>query len=252
MISTVNLGNIPDIEKLKNKSQSIALIYLILSSEKDHEPETSTYCFKSKENNKFVAIYNTGSRDFYNIYFDKVGAVIIGYGHYSEMSPWNYYENKFMGFKIWPGIIDNLPKEFSEHLKDFLVNTENNEEYYMITFCIWRKYTDKSWKIGNFNFPNGNIYDGSQEQLEVFEWTAEEYLEWANEAYGAWEGEDLEDAISRGHVIKGEELYLDSKIVDHIFKHKPITDKIIKKMNPILNLEILKDKITKIGYPVEE
>jgi hypothetical protein len=175
-ISTRRLDLLPDINSLKETIQKIACFELIYLN-------GGNINFDSKYNLKTEAMtWENGSGSFLKIFFNNEGAIIIGFNHESGMSRW---ANRSM--KIWPGVIDNVPKEF-----EFAFKTRFEFECLpdAITYCIWRNYKDSKWNIGNIIFPeideDTQAYgpDGSEEILSCFDGNHVTYLEWSSQYNG--------------------------------------------------------------------
>lgn len=63
-------------------------------------------------------------------------------------------------------------------------------------------------------------------------YSLEDYLEWARDYW------DLGDRLS-------------VKEVGYIFNHQPITEEMIKKLNPNRNIKLVMNELSEIYYPVE-
>ena len=108
-IATKNLTFLPDIDNLRKLCQSLAMLDAILSP----DWENRYYSFNSKwGSDEMMASMRDGSGDEVLILFNKTGACINGFAHESIMSPW-----RFNPPKIWPGVIDSVPKEFAKFIE---------------------------------------------------------------------------------------------------------------------------------------
>jgi hypothetical protein len=125
------------------------------------------------------------------------------------------------------------------------------------TFCIWRKYTDNEWNIGNIDFPD--VYDdhvpadGSQDLLFILDGNPETYLNWADDYYSLT-GEKLEWRKKTATVYslpENFEIFLDIDLVKYIYNFQPLKNEIIKMINPYMSLRILERQIELIGYPIK-
>jgi hypothetical protein len=249
IISTRNLGAIPDIDELNKICRAIAVLEKIITSgyglfylenESNSEKINTSfgiYFLHQPFEKCKLYFWENGSGDFFRIIFNKYGAMIVGFNHESNMSPWGG-KNEILGreISVWPGLIDKVPWEFSEYLKLFIYH---GYKLYSITYCIWRKYSDNSWKIGNIEFdkiiaPFDPDPDGSEEALFFLNGQPEAYLEFAET-----HGEKFIDEIAKGDI-------------KYILDNKPLNEALIKKINPNLDLETIRADIEKIGYPIEE
>lgn len=232
MITTKNLHELLDIYELISFSQSIALICLILE-------DKIQYSFNSKwSKDSMVFGMNNQQGEKFHILFNKYGAIILGFNHYSDITPYQHNPPK-----LWEGLIENVPKEFEEAINEPTFETSTT-----VTYCIWRKYTDSSWKIGNIlEFQEMcDDFDGSSD-LFLLNGDRIQFFEWAKEFFETYQ-EDEEEGYIDPYPM--EEKYLDMEIINHIFDHKPITKKLVKKMNPFIEFKDIKDSIKEIGYPI--
>jgi hypothetical protein len=253
-ISTRRLDLLPDIDKLKRVCQSILISYYIFtSSSREFDIE--------KHDETIIYSYDNGSSDFYKIFFDSNGSIIIGYTAGSLMNPLGGAMD-VLGYdqvkETWPGLLDNLPQEFNKYRDMFIADNydengkdipRDNKDFvlkYTITYCIWRRYNDSKWNIGNIDFTKAINYppepdldpDSSEEQLYIFSENYHNFVEWINNFY--------ENVINKDNI----------KWIKYIFDHKPLKDELIIEINQhfseINELNFLKRENEKIGYPIIE
>lgn len=209
------LAFLPDVESLRKLSQSLAMLDAILSP----EWEARYYSFNSKwDTDEMMASMRNGEGDEYYVLFNKDGAIIKGFAHESPMSP---FSNKPV--KIWKGVLEDVPKEFQSFLSEPAFALEET------TFCIWRKYIDSSWQIGNINYPTGEDPDGLMELLFILDSNPSTYKDFAEEYYE-------------------QEVPLSS--IESIYQHKPLTKTLVKTLNEEVSVEDLQEDIQEIGYRV--
>lgn len=209
------LAFLPDVESLRKLSQSLAMLDAILSP----EWEDRYYSFNSKwHTDEMMASMRNGEGDEYYILFNKDGAIIKGFAHESPMSP---FSNKPV--KVWKGVLEDVPKEFQSFLSEPAFVLEET------TFCVWRKYIDSSWQIGNIDYPTGKDPDGLMELLFILDSNPSTYKEFAEEYYE-------------------QEVPLSS--IESIYQHKSLTKKLVKTLNEEVSIEDLQEDIQEIGYPV--
>jgi len=225
-ISTRKLNDLPSIDELKNICRAITVIDIIYEGNLFSFGKTNFFCGTEPTSDFFNM--NDGQGNFFAIYFNEIGSIIIGFEHESEMSPY-----ALNGKKCWPGVIDTVPMEFSKFLKEFY---NGFEEFYEITYCVWRKYSDSKWNTGKMKFPKNKYNeneDGSEEVLSKFSKEHTYYFEWAKECY-------LELA---------DDGAVDLELIHKIFEYKPLSGEIIQTVinkNSSKKIELIKN----IGYPV--
>ena len=208
------LSILPDVETLKKLSQSLAMLDAILSPDWEYR----YYSFNSKWNkNEMMASISNGSGDDYFILFNAQGAIIKGFAHETSMSP---FVNE--PIEVWKGVLDNVPSKFQEFLSEPAFSVEAT------TFCIWRRFTDSFWQIGEIDYPEGNDPDGMEDLLAILDNNPETYKEWAEYYFGR---------------------EISIKSVEHIYQQKTLTEELVKSLNGDITIEDLQADIEEIGYP---
>ncbi len=194
------LEKLPDIETLRLLTQSLAMLDAIMSP----DWESRYHSFNAHwGGDEMMASMRDGAGNDYFILFNPHGAVIEGFDHESEMSPFASTD----GETIWPGVLDSLPTEFTAITTDAAFSVQET------TFCIWRRWEDEYWQTGTIEYPDGEAEaDGSGWLLFLLDTKPETYWEWAKDYYEA----DL--ALSA---------------IGHIYAHKPLTDGIIYSLRNV-------------------
>jgi hypothetical protein len=215
MVQKRKLVSLPDVESLRRLSQSLATLDAILSP----EWEDRYYSFNSKWNEgEMLASMSNGSGDDYFILFNSSGAIIKGFAHESPMSPFAKQVPQ-----VWRGVLDSVPGEFQDFLAEPAFSIEAT------TFCIWRRYADSSWQVGDIDYPEGNDPDGSNDLLSILDGKATTYHQFATEYY---------------------EQEIPLSAVQHIYAFKPLTTDIVSQLNAEISKSELRVDIEEIGYPV--
>ena len=208
------LSILPDVESLKKLSQSLAMLDAIISPDWEYR----YYSFNSKwSENEMMASMRNGSGDDYFILFNSSGAIIKGFVHESSMSP---FVNE--PIKVWNGVLDKVPIEFKDFLSEPAFSVEAT------TFCVWRKFTDSSWQIGEIEYPEGNDPDGLKELLEILDGKPLTYQKWAEYYF---------------------EKEFELSVIEHIYQQKTLSNEIVEKLNKDISIEDLENDLEEIGYP---
>jgi hypothetical protein len=220
-ISTRDLSKLPGIDDLKRLMQSLAMLDAILSP----EWEFRYYSFNSKwARGEEMGSMRTGSGDDFFALFNKHGCFLKGFDHESAMSPYRETPKR-----LWPGVLDGVPKEFDRALKQPAFSMEDT------TFCIWRRYGDRKWHRGKIEFPKGEPNpDGSSRLLSELDGKPATYLRWARDYYSL-DDEDANRSLTLAQVR-------------HVYAHEPLTAEMVKVINPEVTLAKLAADIAEIGY----
>jgi hypothetical protein len=124
--------------------------------------------------------------------------------------------------KHWPGMLDSVPEVFKSALSEPAFSIEYT------SFCIWRTYEDDQWRTGSISYPPGDDPDGSAWMLAILDGNPISYQRWAEGYY---------------------ERPLSLSPVEHIYAHKPLTDQVVRGLNPQISLLDLAEDISQIDYP---
>jgi hypothetical protein len=217
MISTRDLSLMPDVARLRAAFQSMAMLDAIIMP----EWQFRYYSFEanlSPDGRISIGSMRNGSGDDLHAIFGHSGCLIRGFAHEYEMSP--YAEDPP---KVFPGVLDEVPAEFADCLAALHADWWRD-----ITFCIWRRHSDSKWNHGRIDFPDLPDPDGSAFLLSAYDGRPETYQAWA------------------------EEYYQPSKFslaaVRWVFEHRPLTEEIVRQLNPERSLGELAEEIRQIGY----
>jgi hypothetical protein len=213
-ISTRNLDGLPDIDVLRRLLQSLAMLDEIMTLGGGF----GYFGFDSRwARNQQVGCMADGSGDDLYAYFNTHGCLLKGFAHESVMSPYQSTPKA-----VWPGVLDDVPPVFDSALKEPAFAMEDT------TFAIWRVSGDSKWNCGIIDYPANQYEDGSQELLSILDGQPSSYVEWASEYY---------------------ETEIDPESVMHIYQHLPLSDGIVKSLNPDASTGKLHNSLVKIGYP---
>jgi hypothetical protein len=207
------INNLPGIDDLLKRSQSLAMLDAIMSPQWEYR----YYSFNAHwAERKMMASMRNGSGDDYFILFNQFGAAIKGFDHESEMSPYRIQ-------RVWPGILNQVPHEFDDFLHEPSFSMQDT------TFCLWRRADDDCWQTGTINYPSGNQEsDGSSQLLVLLLGGPDRYQKWAQQYF---------------------ERTVDIHVIESIYDHHPINEIMIRQIDPTNSLSKLQPDIHEIAYP---
>ena len=213
MISTQDLSRLLDIAQLKALSQSLALLDAILQPDWQYR----YYSFNARwADGEQLASMRDGSGDEYYLLFTPSGAILKGFAHESDMTPYHVEPPQ-----VWTGVLDDVPQVFASFLSEPAFEREAT------TFCIWREHADTAWRRGNIVFPMREDPDGSADLLAILDNDPRTYQAWAEEYY---------------------EHDINLAAIQSIYRHEPVTDALIKSLNAEMSLQALEEDLAEIGY----
>lgn len=209
MIDMDDLERLPDIDGFIRLTQSVATLDAVLSPDRYNR----YYSFNRRwSEGEMMASMCNGSGDEWFAVICSAGIALVGLAHESPT---------FRPGCPNPRIFDGLPKEFHRNLlHEPAFDTANS------TFCIWRRRDDRRWHRGPVESVDGD--DGSSELLAILKGDPTDYVTFANDYY---------------------ERSLDVSSVAAIYRHEPLTDSLIQRLNSDINLESVRPDLDEIGYP---
>jgi hypothetical protein len=163
--------------------------------------------------NVSLAKIDNGAGDHLFILFAPEGAMLKGFDHESELSPYANDEEE-----TDPGIYEKVPSVLVHLLEDAALERD------VVTFCIWRETGDTSWKKGNAEV--SEQVDGSSFLIGAIFQTAEDYVEFAEGYY---------------------EQELPIAIISQIYQGHPITAEMIQTLNPERDVEEALNELALLG-----
>ena len=122
----------------------------------------------------------------------------------------------------WPGVLDGIPPEFARFRDEPAFDTRNT------TFCIWRRVAAPAWEHGPVHFPSGDDPDGAARLLRHLDGRPETYVTFAAEYY---------------------EVAVPLDAVAAIYRHEPLTEALVARLNPTLDVHDLASDLAEIGFP---
>jgi hypothetical protein len=99
----------------------------------------------------------------------------------------------------------------------------------LATACLWREPADDRWRTGDVTYPPGGDPDGADWLFEV-----------------------VVDGTPEGYVAFAEEYFetdVDLDAVRAVLAREPLTDELVRRLNPHATLDALAEDLAGIGYP---
>ena len=211
MISTRDLSGLPDLRGFRRLTRALAMLDAVMSPEWEYR----YYSFNSHwADGEMMASMRNGSGDRWFALLCSAGVALHGLAHEAPI---------FRPGTPWPGIFESLPAEFHDNLlREPAFTTEDS------TFCIWRRSTDAQWSCGPVDLPFVRDPDGSEALLSILSGQLQHYVEFARDYY---------------------EVEIAPADVAAVYRHDPLTNALVRRLNPGVDLESLAADMNEIGYP---
>jgi len=213
MISTRNLSALPAIEQLIQLAKSLATLDAII----ERNWQGRYYSFNSRwDANEQMSSMRNGEGDAWFCVFGPQGAFLKGFDHESRMARTINETGT-----VWPGVLSEVPKEFEAFAKEPAFSMQET------TFCVWCGANDHQWRKGRIEYPEGHDPDGSAKLLRILDRNPNTYRQWAESYYRRPIG---------------------PQAVEHIYSHSPLTDAVVRELNPNTDIPDLLEDLAEIGY----
>ncbi|MFJ7780446.1 hypothetical protein [Streptomyces yangpuensis] len=218
------LPALPDTGTLRDRCRALAVLETVMDA---HDPFFAYAADWSETEG--VALMDNGSGDDYAIVFSAAGAYARGFAHESEMSPWCGED-----VEVWPGLVDAVPEAFRPYVTEpAFCDDDGDGPVPRVTVVFWRETADEAWRTGPVEIPQGpgGYGDGARNLFEVLAaGTPEAYRDFAEEYH---------------------ERPVDLDAIRHVFALRPLTDAVVKALNPQADPTAVTAAAAATGYPVE-
>lgn len=205
--------SLPDITTLRRRSQALAMLDAIVCP----EWEGRYYSFNvSWSGAEAMGSMRNGSGDDWFILFGVFGAAIKGLAH----------ETTIAGDKVFANEVQRrVPQAFASFLAEPAFGMD------WLSYCYWRAPEDLSWQKVVHPEPALSLSDdGSAEYLALLFEPATSYEEFAKWYY---------------------ELDVPMDAIESIYRHTPLTESLVRSLNPQASLPQAQEAAAEIGYPFE-
>ncbi|MFC7242109.1 hypothetical protein ACFQO7_06400 [Catellatospora aurea] len=208
---------LPTIDVLRERCTSLAVLERIIDSSQPY------YFFTHAWGDDDAALMNNGSGDEWAVVFTSDGVFIRVFDHESDMSPYRDPDRE-----LWPGLLDGLPEVFGPHVAEPAFGDETGQ--FIATAVLWRLADDDRWHAGEgIVFPPDDSVDGAGMLAILLDDIVDRYVEFAEDYY---------------------EIEVDPAAVGQVVAHRPLTDTLVRSLNPTTTLADLHDDVAAIGYPM--
>jgi hypothetical protein len=216
VVSSRDPSALPAPDELERRCQALAVLDAILSPEPRWRYFTFDAAFAPGER---VAKMATATGDGWLIWFSPRGAVIRGFDHESPVSPWR---REPVG--PWPGLFDGLPARLRHGPR---LEVEGIES---VTFCLWWDLGNPGWRAGVVAQPDKEYADpdGSEGLL----------------------AEVGDPAADQTHAQEVYERVVPLDVIERVYHHQPLTEGLIRAVDPAADTAVALATATAVGYPV--
>ena len=216
MVSSGIVSALPAPVELERRCQALAVLEAILCP----HPRWRSYFFDAAfRPGERVARMEAATGDGWLIWFSPQGVVIRGFDHESRVSPWGREP-----VEPWPGLFDGLPDKL-QHGPRLEV-----EEVESVTFCLWWDLQAPGWRDGLVIRPGAQYQD-----LDGSEWLLAELVS---------------PAAYQDHAEEVYERLVPLEVVERIYAHEPLTERLIRAVDPDADATVVLTTARAVGFPV--
>ncbi|GAA3944224.1 hypothetical protein [Actinoplanes auranticolor] len=215
------VGRLPSIPVLRARCRALAVLELIQGTGYEY------YSYTAWGDDE-AALMSNGSGDEYTIVFCEAGVFIRLFDHESAMSPYAGSDET----ALWSGLLDGLPPEFAGHVTEPAFCDGGD---LIATAVLWRRTTDDRWHAGaGITFPPSRgpydiSPDGADRLSILCDDIVDEYVDFASDYY---------------------ETEIDRDAVAHVAALRPLTDDVVRALNPESSLAGVRTEVAATGYPI--
>jgi hypothetical protein len=202
---------LPAIASLSDRAQALAMLDAIVCP----EWEDRYYSFNARWSKaESMGSMRNGSGDDWFILFGTFGAAIKGLAH----------ETSIAGDKVFASEVQRqVPQTFASFLAEPAFGMD------WLSYCYWRSPKDSSWQKVVHPDPVLSLSeDGSTEYLALLVEPAASYEDFAKWYY---------------------ELDIPVASIESIYNHSPLTEGLVRSLNPEISLAQAQEAAAEIGYP---
>jgi hypothetical protein len=216
LVSSRDPSALPAPDELERRCQALAVLDAILSPEPRWRYFTFDAAFAPGER---VAMMDSATGDEWLIWFSPQGVVIRGFDHESPVSPWRREP-----VEPWPGLFDGLPEKLRHGPRLEIDGVES------ITFCLWWDLANPGWRAGVVTQPDAEYADpdGSEGLL----------------------AELGDPAAYQTHAQEVYERVVPLDVIERVFAHQPLTEGLIRAVDPAADTVVALATARAVGYPV--
>lgn len=213
MIVSDVAAELPSIDVVRARCRALAVLSRIAD---DEEP---FYDFDPSWGDGQAAFMDSNSGDAWAIVFTAAGAFIRVFDHESPLSPYANADHE-----LRPGLLIGLPEVFRPQVDEPAFSDGDGQ--LLATAVLWRLAGDDRWHTGPVQPSDG---DGSFLLGILLDDIAEEYADFARDYY---------------------ETEIDEAAVRHVIEHRPLTDAVVRALNPEADLAAVRRAVAELGYPL--
>lgn len=209
-------AQLPEVEVLRRRCKALATLDAIVGGD--------FYTYDPTRPDGEAAAMRDGCGDEYDILFTAAGVFIRGIYHESPLHADD-------GRSLWPGLLDGLPDELQRHVSEpaFMLYDRLNA-----TFVLWRRPGDERWHCA-----------------EGLDFSPADEIE--EDPDGSWLLDVLLDDITGKYLEHAATVLrtdLDRDAVGHVTAFQPLTDAVIRALNPAADLDVVRRLAAGYGYPL--
>ncbi|MFB6984163.1 hypothetical protein [Streptomyces scopuliridis] len=232
----------PDVPALLDRCRGLGMIERILQPP---WPDEHAYAFERAEcAHDGWSLTMRRQERYFTVHFHETGVLVYGWDTDAEFT---WYDDMWdWGLGIWPEIMTQIPEELSPCL-----GAADEDGDWLLSVVMWRLPEDSAWRTGEYEIPADqqeaatqyDNWDCSSTLLADLIDPSPSHIEWSGglgvggKYLKSSEIEWVETGLSKEDAIR------------HILALRPLTEQVVRTLNPYRGLADVTDDIAAVDYP---
>ncbi|MGW6235293.1 hypothetical protein [Streptomyces sp. NPDC055094] len=241
----------PDVPALLDRCRGLGMTERILQPS---WPRERAYVFERAQcghGGWTLTMYREGQK--FSVHFHEAGVLVYGWDRDSPFT-WNDDVHDWGSGTVWPKIMAQIPEELGPCLRAGIgqvLYDDEEHKWHMLSLVTWRLAADSAWRSGEYEIPSDEYeaeslhgsWESSADLLVDLLDPSPSNIEWSG-VIGPDSIDPDDPAI--GSVETGMSM---EEAIRHILALRPLTEQVVRTLNPDRGLADVADDITAVGYP---
>ncbi|MFD3913387.1 DUF6233 domain-containing protein [Streptomyces sp. NPDC058603] len=243
------LKQMPDVPALLDRCRGLGMIERILQPP---WPKEESYAFERAECAHGGWILTMYSQErYFAVHFHETGVLVYGWDTDAEFSWYDDLADWCLG--IWPEILNQVPEELSPCLRVGVgaERYDDEDDGWMLSVVMWRLPKDSAWRTGEYEIPADEQEKAAQ--FDNWDCSASLLADLTDPSLTDIEqsgGLGVDGKYLEDHEIAWVETGMSREdAIRHVLALRPLTEQVVRTLNPYRGLADVTDDITAVDYP---